>query len=49
MLETLAGPFGPAPRTATQWTGFARLTAGEERNRLTLEGIGAVELSGSAG
>jgi len=42
MLETLAGLLGPAPRTASQWTGFGRLDwqAGE-RNRFTLEGIGA--------
>jgi hypothetical protein len=33
---------GPAPRTATQWTGFARLDwQAAERNRFTLEGIGA--------
>jgi hypothetical protein len=42
MLETLAGLLGPAPRTATQWTGFGRLDwQATERNRLTLEGIGA--------
>jgi hypothetical protein len=42
MLETLAGLLGPAPRTATQWTGFARLDwQATERNRFTLEGIGA--------
>jgi hypothetical protein len=42
MLETLAGLLGPAPRSASQWTGFGRLDwqAGE-RNRFTLEGIGA--------
>jgi hypothetical protein len=42
MLETLNGLLGPAPRTATQWTGFGRLDwqAGE-RHRFTLEGIGA--------
>ena len=42
MLETLAGLLGPAPRTASQWTGFGRLDwqAGE-RNRFMLEGIGA--------
>ena len=41
-LEQLANLLGPAPRTAAQWTGFARLdwqTA--ERHRFTLEGIGA--------
>ncbi|MGA3136973.1 MAG: hypothetical protein ABSC88_13375, partial [Terracidiphilus sp.] len=42
MLETLAGLLGPAPRTAMQWTGFARLDWQEaERHRFTLEGIGA--------
>jgi hypothetical protein len=42
MLETLAGLLGPAPRTAQQWTGFARLNwQATERNRFTLEGIGA--------
>jgi hypothetical protein len=42
MLETLAGLLGPASRTATQWTGFGRLDwQANERNRLTLEGIGA--------
>ena len=42
MLATLGGLLGPAPRTATQWNGFARLDwqAGE-RHRFTLEGIGA--------
>jgi hypothetical protein len=33
---------GPAPRTAQQWTGFARLDwQAAERHRFTLEGIGA--------
>jgi hypothetical protein len=42
MLETLAGLLGPAPRTATQWTGFGRLDwQATERHRFTLEGIGA--------
>ena len=42
MLETLGGLLGPAPRTATQWTGFGRLDwQATERNRFTLEGIGA--------
>jgi hypothetical protein len=41
-LETLAGLLGPAPRTATQWTGFARIDwEAAERHRFTLEGIGA--------
>ncbi len=42
MLESLAGLLGPAPRAATQWTGFGRLdwVAGE-RHRFTLEGTGA--------
>jgi hypothetical protein len=38
----LVGLLGPAPRTATQWTGFGRLDwQATERNRFTLEGIGA--------
>ncbi|MGD0902827.1 MAG: carboxypeptidase regulatory-like domain-containing protein, partial [Terracidiphilus sp.] len=42
MLETLAGLLGPAPRTAQQWTGFARLDwQAAERHRFSLEGIGA--------
>ena len=42
MLETLAGLLGPAPRSATQWTGFARIDwQATERHRFTLEGIGA--------
>lgn len=42
MLETLAGLLGPAPRTASRWTGFARLDwqAGE-RSHFMLEGTGA--------
>jgi hypothetical protein len=42
MLEKLVGLLGPAPRTATQWTGFARLDwEATERHHITLEGIGA--------
>jgi hypothetical protein len=42
MLETLAGLLGPAPRTAAQWTGFARIDwQAAERHHFTLEGIGA--------
>ena len=42
MLETLDGLLGPAPRTATQWTGFGRIDwQAAERHRFTLEGIGA--------
>jgi len=42
LLETLGGLLGPAPRTATQWTGFGRLDwQAAERHRLTLEGTGA--------
>ena len=42
MLETFAGLLGPAPRTARQWTSFARLDwQAAERYRFTLEGIGA--------
>jgi hypothetical protein len=38
----LAGLLGPAPRSATQWTGFARIDwQAAERHRFTLEGIGA--------
>jgi hypothetical protein len=38
----LAGLLGPAPRTAAQWTGFARIDwQAAERHRFTLEGIGA--------
>ncbi|HUA91683.1 MAG TPA: carboxypeptidase-like regulatory domain-containing protein [Terracidiphilus sp.] len=41
-LEELASLLGPAPRTAAQWTGFARIDWQlAERHRLTLEGIGA--------
>jgi hypothetical protein len=41
-LETLAGLLGPAARTATQWTGFARIDwEVAERHRFTLEGTGA--------
>jgi hypothetical protein len=42
MLESLAGLLGPASRTATQWTGFARFDwEPAERHRFTLEGTGA--------
>jgi hypothetical protein len=42
MLATLAGLLGPAPRSAAQWTGFARIDwQAAERHRFTLEGIGA--------
>ena len=42
LLETLDGLLGPAPRTATQWTGFGRLDwQASERHRFTVEGIGA--------
>jgi hypothetical protein len=41
-LEQLDNLLGPAPRTATQWTGFARLDwKAAERHTFTLEGIGA--------
>ena len=41
MLETLAGLLGPAPRTASQWVGFARVDwQAAERHRFTLEAIG---------
>lgn len=42
MLESLTGLLGPAPRTATQWTGFGRIDwQASERQSFTLEGIGA--------
>jgi hypothetical protein len=42
MLETLGGLLGPAPRTAKQWTGFARMDwQAAERHKFTLEGVGA--------
>jgi hypothetical protein len=42
LLETLDGLLGPAPRTAKQWTGFARLDwKVAERHRLMMEGTGA--------
>ena len=42
LLESLGGLLGPAPRTAAQWVGFARIDwKVAERHRLTLEGIGA--------
>jgi len=41
MLETLSGLLGPAPRTAAQWVGFARIDwQATERHHFTLEGIG---------
>lgn len=41
-LEQLAGLLGPAPRTAAQWVGFARLDwQAAERHRFSLEGTGA--------
>ncbi|MGA2887992.1 MAG: carboxypeptidase-like regulatory domain-containing protein [Terracidiphilus sp.] len=42
MLQTLAGLLGTAPRTAKQWTGFARIDwKAAERHHFTLEGLGA--------
>jgi hypothetical protein len=42
MLGTIDGLLGPAPRTAAQWLGFARLDwQAAERHRFTLEDIGA--------
>ncbi len=42
MLETLAGLLGPAPRSASQWVGFARGDwQAAEHHRFTLEAIGA--------
>ncbi len=41
-LEQLAALLGPAPRTAAQWVGFARVDwQAAERHRFTLEGTGA--------
>jgi hypothetical protein len=41
-LEQLAALLGPAPRTAAQWLGFARIDWQiAERHRLTVEGTGA--------
>jgi hypothetical protein len=41
-LEELDALLGPAPRTAAQWVGFARIDwKAAERHRFTLEGIGA--------
>ena len=41
-LEQLAALLGPAPRSASQWVGFARLDwQAAERHHLTLEAIGA--------
>ncbi len=42
MLETLDSLLGPAPRIASQWSGFARIDwEATERHRFSLEGIGA--------
>ena len=42
MLEALAGLLGPAPRTASQWVGFARADwQAAERHRFTFEAAGA--------
>jgi hypothetical protein len=41
-LEQLQALLGPAPRSASQWVGFARIDwQAAERHRITLEGIGA--------
>jgi hypothetical protein len=41
LLTTLNGLLGPAPRTASQWVGFARIDwDAAERHRFTFEGIG---------
>lgn len=43
MLETLAGLLGPAPRTLSQWTGFARGDWNATgRQRFALEGAGGL-------
>jgi len=42
LLEKLGGLLGPAPRTASQWTGFGRIDwKASERQNFTLEGVGA--------
>jgi len=42
MLQTLDSLLGPAPRTATQWSGFARIDwKAAERHSFFLEAIGA--------
>jgi hypothetical protein len=42
-LQSLAGLLGPAPRTAAQGVGFARIDwEAAERHRFTLEGVGAL-------
>ena len=42
MLQTLDSLLGPAPRTAAQWVGFARIDwQAAERHRFALEAIGA--------
>ncbi len=42
VLEELGGLLGPAPRTATQWTGFGRIDwKASERQSFTLDGSGA--------
>ncbi len=41
-LEQLGGLLGPAPRTSSQWVGFARIDwPATERSRFTVEGAGA--------
>ena len=41
-LDQLASLLGPAPRSASQWTGFARIDwQATERNRFAFEGVGA--------
>ncbi|HEY6489373.1 MAG: carboxypeptidase-like regulatory domain-containing protein [Terracidiphilus sp.] len=43
MLETLAGLLGPAPRTSSQWTGFARGDwNATPRQRFALQGAGGL-------
>lgn len=42
MMESLTGLLGPAPRTSSQWVGFARIDwQAAERHRFTVEGTGA--------
>ena len=49
-LEQLSKLLGPAPRTASQWVGFARVDwQAAERHRLTVESVGADSNSAGGG
>ena len=50
MLESLAGLLGPAPRTASHWSGFGRIDwNAPERHHFTLEGSGTLVNAPGAG